>query len=170
MAYTADQLFTTETEIGRLLTRLGITARVQDESPEDEDIVAYYVGWATGEVYYYLTREATMELLALNSWVRDQATLGAAYMLTTHGGEPGNAALGAMWEKAEAKLEKIRIDKADVPGLIPETPKGGSPVVSNLTVDMQRQPSVRLNRQTSTGNPAGYPVATDYNANQRGKS
>ena len=170
MAYSADQLLTSRAEVEKLLTRLGVTARVDDEAPEDTEIIDYYVNWATGEVHYYLAHAASIENLATVSWVRDQATLCAAFYFTTHGGEPGNSSLGALWEKAEEKLERIRTEKADVPGLLLDTGKGGSPIVSNLVVDMRRQPAIRVNRPSSTGVPSGYPVANDVPGNIRGRS
>lgn len=159
-------VFTNQTAIEQLLTSVGVDLRTED-SPAGA--LNWVIQWATNQISFYVAASGIEDDLAANAWVIDQATVFAAYRLAGRGGELVPATLAEMYKEAKEYLELIRLKQAQIPGLEVAVGKGGGIVMSNFRVDMQRQPSVRVNRPTSTGQPAGYQQARDASADIIGR-
>jgi hypothetical protein len=93
--------------------------------------------------------------------VRNWATIIACYHATAFLGEPHNAAFKAEFDTAVEMLKAIQRKEADIPGVTITSDKGGVPTVSIMTVDVMRNPSMRVNLPASTGRSQTYPLARD---------
>lgn len=123
----------------------------------------YAIATASDDVLFYLQKRATAELLAGNRWARQKATILACWHFSGFAGEPHNAAFEVEKDTAIEQMTMVMDGKADIPGIVygTEDNKGSVPVGSNLSVDMQRLPVIRVVRPATTGRPAGYPVTYD---------
>ncbi len=142
--------FTSRGEVVALASALGVDLRTEDaESPEN--LIAYYVSAGTGDVLFYVWKFAPAAVLAAVPWVRQQATIRAALLLTGHGGEPMNETLSALWDECVKKLEMVLSHQASIPQLPDQSPgENFAPAVLNPRIDMQLIPAVRRVAGAST--------------------
>lgn len=141
--------WTTPAEMANLLSSLGVEQRIED-SPGPSGLAEQYAKMGTYKVWFYLTKVTTADVLAENDWVRECATIAAAWLLTGHAGEPFNSTMQALWDEVKVDLQLIQSKRADVPGFTPTAPNDMAPTVVNPFVDMQRSPSLRWNPANST--------------------
>lgn len=106
------------------------------------------------------------ESLTQSRIVRNWCKILAAYYCTGNGGEPHAESLKEEADRVFGTLEMFLTGKLNTIPDLPVTPgredKGGCPVVSNMTVLPGSRYPLRVNRYTSTGEPAGYPVVSAY--------
>jgi hypothetical protein len=155
----AAQSFTSQAELEGLLSTLGVDLRTADDLA---DVVPLSVSFGSSRVLMKVARQATPAQLAASPWVRMAATIAAAVVLTSHGGEPVPASIASLWEEVQKDLDEVHAGTATVPDLVLPGDYGTGPVVIIPRVDLQKGRIVRRVAMSSTDTPAGYNVPTDY--------
>jgi hypothetical protein len=151
--------FTNEELVRQVLTDLRVEFELEDGPA---DAIGYAIRRATN-LTLELLRDSTTSVddLAGNETIQDKASDLAAFFLVGRGGQCSSASLKERYEEAKEYLEAVGLGEKQIPGLASAIGKGGAPVLSNFTIDMQRKNPVRVVASTSTGQPQGYPINLD---------
>lgn len=160
----ASPLFTSQGELEAILTTLGADLRSQDNS----DGIPLALSLGTSRVLMKVKQAGTVAELAASPWVHGAATIAAAVIFCSIGGEPVPASIAALWEEIEKDLAEIHKGEASIPDLVRTTAYNTGPVAVNIRVDLQRARIVRRQQHSSTDTPAGYVPPTDWASMFRG--
>jgi hypothetical protein len=151
--------FTNEDLVRQVLTDLRVDYETEDGPA---GAMEYAIRRATNRVLELLRDSTTsVDDLAVNETIQDKASDLAAFFLAGRGGQCNSAALKDRYADAVEYLESVGFGERQIPGLASSIGKGGAPVLSNFTIDMQARAPVRVVSTTSTGSPDGYPVNLD---------
>jgi hypothetical protein len=154
--------FTTELLVRQVLTDLRVDYESEDGPAGAMD---YAIRRATNKVLELLRDSTTsVDDLAVNETIQDKASDIAAFFLAGRGGQCSSAPLKERYADAVEYLEEVGLGERQIPGLTTPIGKGGAPVLSNFTIDMQSRTPVKVVSTTSTGAPSGYPINLDPNA------
>lgn len=154
--------FTTEAMVRQVLTDLRVDLELEDEPTSG---MAYAIRRATNKVLE-LIRDGTTSVddLAANETIQDKASDIAAYFLAGRGGQCLSKGLEERYIDAIEYLTAVGDGQRQIPALPSSIGKGSVPVLSNFSIDMQRNRPVQVVQTTSTGSPDGYPINLDPNA------
>lgn len=152
--------YTDADRIGRKVSILGIDLRV-DHDPEALD---QCITDASAEITFYCWRY-NAAALAQSDWIQKAATDIAIYFLYCLRGNEPPISVKEMYEKTLENLTKVQDGKTVLSGV--PLGQSGAPTVTNYRVDLDRYPSMRVERPRTTGKaPQGYKRRIDPTADR----
>lgn len=147
---TLTYLYTTNAEIERLYSVLGVQDRADDDydGSAEDDVMDDLCAWATDTVNLYVSERYDPQYLANNLWVRQAATVIAAWMLSQRRANP--AQFTDWYDKIIELLEKIAAGTLDIPRMPARA--DSLPAMSNYVIqDWSRVAKIRVEDTISTG-------------------
>ena len=140
--------YTSQREMERIFTMLGVQLRVNDDLNSVEDCI----NEATAHFDFYLSPRYDPQKIHTNQWIRRNASWYACWLLSQRKGNPKQFQSRA--EAIEKELEKIRLGRFHLPRAA--TRSDDRPKVQNLVVDHRRH--VRQDRSKIVDVETIFPI------------
>lgn len=151
-----DYLYTSETEIRRLISSTGANQWIDDIPDDYDDFLVEVINDATGTINSFLERFHDPDQLYQSYWVRRRATYLACYYLTSRRGDPG--IFGEHYDRIMGELDAAAEGVLQVPGVPYST--GMLAVMQNVTVDQRFTYSKsRVRKSISTDTSGREPLS-----------
>ena len=152
---TLTEVYTSQDEIERLMSREGVFLQTDDLTGSDlTDYFTEVIADGTDYINQYAGFRYLEADMKNNRWVRSRATWLGAYYLFQRRGQAPPAVLQNRFIEITDELEKVHAEKILIPRL--KTSEDLSPAMSNLKVDHSFQVNkVRVKPTISTGTPSG---------------
>lgn len=149
-----DTLYTTRAKIERRISQVATDLRIDDDLEAIDDVIEE----ATTEVNGYCLIRYSETQLGNSEWVALKCLDIAVFYLCMRRLNTAPQSAQVRYEKAIEDLKAVEKGKH-----IPDaaTRKAAAPVLSNHRVRLWPHPHVATTPHNSTGDPQGYPQATD---------
>lgn len=144
-------LYCTQDDVTNRLSLDGVAYREDDSPPGLLGDILNDASAMVDEYVFFMYDPAQM---ATSDWVRHRTADIASYLMCERRGNPVPPGIAHKYERSIEKLAKVRSGQIAIPGL--PVRKTMAPVLSNVRIRLDPFPRTVVERNRSTGKPAGY--------------